>query len=79
MAVTGCVLVRIQPGRDREVGERIRAIEGVKGVCLVTGRFDAIADVEAPDMDALTEVICGKIRRIDGVLYTETLVCAVCL
>jgi len=38
------------------------------------GRFDLIAQVEAPDLEELSRVITDKIRAVDGVLSTESLV-----
>ena len=52
---------------------RVREIEGVVDAFDVSGRFDAIALIEAEDLSALKEVAL-KIHRIEGIRRTETLV-----
>ncbi len=68
------VLIRVQPGREKEVLEKIRAIEEVKEALSVTGRFDIVARTSAPDIDMLGKITLEKIRALEGVLYTETLI-----
>jgi len=40
--------------------------------CLVTGRYDIIALLEAPDLKSLAETVVSKIHMIEGVERTET-------
>jgi hypothetical protein len=40
----------------------------------VFGRWDLVADIEAPDLPTMTNVVVGKIRAVPGVQSTETLV-----
>lgn len=71
--VSACVLVRSQRGMYDSVVDRIRELNCVNRVFPVLGRFDVVADVEAPDVSALgdTIIIMG---RLVGVVFTETLV-----
>jgi len=75
--IEAIVLIRVQPGRDMEVLEKVRAVEGVKEALGVTGRFDIAAKTSAPDADALGKLTLEKIRTLEGVLYTETLVAVI--
>ena len=52
---------------------KVRGIEGVHDAFDVSGRFDAIALIEAKDLSTLKEAVL-KIQRIKGVRRTETLV-----
>ena len=55
-----------------EVAEKLNRIERVKEIDPVTGPYDLIAVVEAPDLDSLGSLIARKIHPIDGVLKTIT-------
>lgn len=66
------VLIKIAPGKSRLLRERIADIEGVKTAHLVTGMFDIIAYLEAPDINGLTGTVRTKIQTLEGVLRTHT-------
>ncbi len=74
--VTGMVLIRFAAGKEKEALKGIGAVEGVKEVKGVFGRWDAVATVEADDLDALAALVVGKIRAIPGVATTDTLITA---
>lgn len=75
--VTAFVMVRVGTGEhldfEKTVKEKIRKIEGVKTIQSVFGRYDLIAQVETPTLEELSH-IADKIRAIDGVLTTESLI-----
>jgi len=72
--MVGLVLLRLEAGKEEPVLAKIRSIKGVTKVQAVFGRWDLVATVEAPDLNALTSLVIKKIRAIDGVSATETLV-----
>ncbi len=72
--MVGLVLIRLEAGKEEAVLAKIRDIKGVKKVQAVFGRWDLVATVEASDLSALTSVVIKKIRAIEGVSATETLV-----
>lgn len=74
--VTGMVLIRLQAGKEKAALDRIKAVEGVKKVKGVFGRWDAVATIEASDLNALAALVVGKIRAIPGVATTDTLITA---
>lgn len=74
--VTGMVLIRLQAGKEEAALDRIKAVEGVKKVKGVFGRWDAVAIIEAGDLNALAALVVGKIRAIPGVATTDTLITA---
>lgn len=74
--VNGYILVRLIPGLESSAMAAMRIIPGVKDVLTVFGRWDAIIQVEATSIPALSRMVIGQIRGIQGVQATETLVTA---
>jgi len=58
----------------KTVKEEIRKTKGVKEVYGVFGRHDLIAKVETKTLEELGNLVTDKIRGINGVLTTETLI-----
>ena len=74
--VNAYILVRLIPGLESNAMSQVRVIPGVKDMISVFGRWDAIIQVEAKTMPALSRMVIGQIRGIQGVQATETLVAA---
>ncbi len=53
----------------KEIKKKIPEVKEAKGV---TGPYDAILRIEAPDLKDLTRRIVSDIYRIDGVIDTTT-------
>jgi len=70
--IAAYVLLKIAPGRSRAITEEISKLDGVRSALPVTGMYDIIAYVEAPDINTLTGVVRGRIQTIDGVRRTHT-------
>jgi DNA-binding Lrp family transcriptional regulator len=69
------VLITASPGIDREVAGQVKQIEGVENVYLTAGRFDIVAEVQAPDDAGMLSVTYDKIRVISGIRDTHTMFC----
>lgn len=69
------VLITAEPGRDREVAGQVKSIQGVENVYLTAGRYDVVAEVQAPDDDSMLSLTYDKIRVIDGIRDTHTMFC----
>ena len=67
------VLIRCQPQQETEVLEALRKVEGLSYVYQLFGRYDMVALIRSLDLHAASEIV-GRIRTIDGVTSTETLV-----
>jgi DNA-binding Lrp family transcriptional regulator len=67
------VLIKVYPMKTKSVYEQIKSIEGVSNITAVFGRFDMVVMIRALDIDAAAKLV-SRIRSIDGVLSTETLV-----
>lgn len=66
------VLIKTDPGTLGEVVRQIAAIGGVKSVRAVTGPYDAVALVEAADINALGRMAISQIQKVPGVARTIT-------
>jgi uncharacterized protein with GYD domain len=69
--ISACVLIRTEHGKFKEVTARLKQLGEVKNIFPVHGRFDVVADVEAPDYEALGTAIM-RFNRMADVVFTET-------
>lgn len=70
--VEAFILLTAAIGEVREVFKRLKKLEGVERVNVVTGPFDLIVLVSAEDLSTLTNTVVEGIREIDGVVGTNT-------
>jgi len=66
------ILIEALPGKGIDLVNIAKEIKGVKTVHLVTGPYDVILFVEAPDLKALGELIVKKIQSTGFVARTLT-------
>lgn len=69
----GFVLIKIAPGRERKVYDRIASLKEVEELYPLFGEYDLIAKIVVKDFEELSEVVVNKIRSIEGVVETKTL------
>jgi DNA-binding Lrp family transcriptional regulator len=77
MPIRAYVLVNTDPGKTTDVANRVSSVSGsprVKKCCVIMGRFDVLVEVEADDLNSLTDAVLAKIATIPGVRRTETAV-----
>jgi len=74
MSIKAYILVTLEPAKTRAALEGITSKVGVKRCFLVTGRYDAIVEVEAEGVKELSDMTLSGIRCVNGVRRTETLV-----
>lgn len=72
MATKAYILVETSVGRSREVAGALRSLEGVENVDAVTGPYDIIAVVAAPDLNAVGDLVTSEIHTINGIVRTVT-------
>lgn len=68
------VLINSEIGGENEILEDLKKVKNVKEAHIVYGVYDIIAKVEAESMDKLKNVITWKIRRLDRVRSTLTMI-----
>ena len=67
------VLVNCVLGFEEEIISKLKTIDGVKEVQGTFGAYDILAKVEFDDLDKLRETITWKIRKLDRIRSTLTL------
>jgi DNA-binding Lrp family transcriptional regulator len=76
--VTAFILVKVGTGEQlnfvKSVKEEISKIKGVAKVYGVFGRYDLLVQVEATALEDLSRTVIDKVRAINGVLSTESLI-----
>lgn len=55
-----------------DVAAELRGVDGVESADDVSGPYDVIVRVSAPDLDALGRLVVSAIQQIDGVSRTLT-------
>ncbi|MDH5371555.1 MAG: Lrp/AsnC ligand binding domain-containing protein [Acidimicrobiia bacterium] len=69
------VLIHTDIRKTRQVVEELRKIHGVVTAAVVAGPYDAIARIEAVDLDSLGKLLVNKIQGVDGL--NRTLTCSI--
>jgi anthranilate phosphoribosyltransferase len=68
------VLVDVQPGMEHNVLWLLNGMEEVKEAAIVFGQYDLIVKVRNDSREEIANLISRKIRTIDGVRGTLTLI-----
>jgi DNA-binding Lrp family transcriptional regulator len=71
---TAFVLVNTEIGSEADVLKDLKKVEGVDEAFAVYGVYDIIARVKADTMDKLKEIVTWRIRRLDKVRSTLTMI-----
>ena len=67
------VLINCEIGSEEKVIEELKTIDWVKEVHGTFGAYDVLAKVESEQVETLRETITWKIRKIDKIRSTLTL------
>jgi DNA-binding Lrp family transcriptional regulator len=68
------VLINAEIGSENDVLAELKKIENVKESYVVYGVYDIIAKVESDTMDKLKSMVTWRIRRLDKVRSTLTMI-----
>ncbi len=68
------VLVNVESGSEEEVLEELKKVEGVNEAYYSYGVYDIIAKIGAETMEKLRETVTQKVRTINKVRSTLTLI-----
>jgi DNA-binding Lrp family transcriptional regulator len=68
------LLISAEIGRERDVAAELESIQSVREVHVTYGVYDVIAKVEAETPDKLKETITNRIRTLDHIKSTLTMV-----
>ena len=67
-------LMNAELGSEDSIVNELKKIEGVKEVYQVYGVYDIVAQVEANIMEKVKETITWKLRKLNGVKSTLTMI-----
>jgi len=73
--LTAYILIQTEVGKAAQVARSVADIQGVLSAEDVTGPYDVVARVEAPNVDDLGKLVVAKVQAVDGI--TRTLTCSV--
>jgi len=71
--VSAYVLINCDMGSEEDVISDLKTIDGVKEVNGTFGAYDIIAEVESDNKETLRDTITWKIRKIERIRSTLTL------
>jgi DNA-binding Lrp family transcriptional regulator len=72
--VTAIVLINAETNRIPDLAVQIAEMAGVQEVFSVAGRYDLIAVVRVAENEQLADVISDRMRHLQGIVATETLI-----
>lgn len=68
------VLINTEIGSEGEVLQALRDVKGVEEAYSVYGVYDIVAKVKAESMDKLKDIVTWRIRRLNKVRSTLTMI-----
>jgi DNA-binding Lrp family transcriptional regulator len=71
---TAFILLKTEPARERDVYSALMELSEVVETHALYGEYDLLARVVCENSKDLTLILMEKLRRIDGVRETETLI-----
>ena len=71
MATKAYILIETAVGKTREVAQKLRQVDGMISVDVVTGPYDVIALLEAKDITSIGDLVTDKVH-FTGVVRTVT-------
>ncbi len=68
------VLLNTELGSEDSIVHDLKNLDGVKQVYQVYGVYDIVAQVESDTMEKVKEIITWKLRKLNGVKSTLTMI-----
>jgi DNA-binding Lrp family transcriptional regulator len=72
--VTGFVLMHISPLHESDVFNKLSKLSEVIELHPIFGEYDLIAKIESKDFESIGKIVINKIRTIEGIVDTKTLI-----
>ena len=70
---TAFILINVEAGSEEQVIRELKTIDKIKDVYFVYGVYDIVVKVEAETQLGVKETITWKIRKIEKIRSTQTL------
>lgn len=74
MSVTAIVLIKAETALVKDLAAKLTEVPGVSEVFSVAGQYDLVALVRVRENEDLADVISERMRKLDGIIGTETLI-----
>ena len=71
---TAIVLIKAETNRIPDLADQIAEMSGIEEVFSVAGRYDLVAIVKVARNEDLADVISDQMRRLEGIVETETMI-----
>ena len=72
--VNAVVMIKAETSLINELAEQLAELPGVAEVFSVAGQYDLVALVRVRENEELADVISNRMRKLTGILGTETLI-----
>jgi DNA-binding Lrp family transcriptional regulator len=66
------VLIRCEIDEVLSAVDELEEIDGVARVDAVTGKYDAVAEIDVEDTDEIRRIVAGEVHDTYGVIETTT-------
>jgi anthranilate phosphoribosyltransferase len=76
MSVLSYVLVTLNPGREKNMLQKVSCFKEVTKVSMTYGEYDALVQVNTESLDQLNEFLTDKLRVLPDIFQTATLIVA---
>ncbi len=70
------ILINCEHGKETTIMEKLYSIKSVREIQKISGNYDILVKLESVTVDILKEIINWKIRKMEGIHSTTTLVCS---
>ena len=70
---TAYILINCELGSEELIIQQLKNIDNISEVSGTFGAYDILAKIESPTVETLREIITWKIRKIDQIRSTLTL------
>jgi DNA-binding Lrp family transcriptional regulator len=71
---TGFALLSISPLKEKEVFAALKNMSEITEVHPLFGEYDILVKIECGDIDQIGEVVIKKIRSLNGIVDSKTLI-----
>lgn len=72
----GYVLIALKATDEQRIYDKLSAMKDIKETHILFGEWDLIAKIQAKSPEALADFVIAKIRTLQGVKLTSTLIVA---
>jgi DNA-binding Lrp family transcriptional regulator len=68
------VMINVRAGKDRDVVHDLKRLKGVREVYEVYAVYDILAIVETETMEELNDLVNSRMRKIENITSTHTVI-----